>query len=139
MATTNNYELGILTNYDDQEYVLDAMSQGASGYLMKSVEPETLIAWLGPGIGQSAYEVGEEVRDVFLKSDSGAAACFQLNRFGRWQADLYGLARRSLRIAGLDAIYGGNFCTYTDSDRFFSHRRSSPCGRMATVIWLDSI
>ena len=103
------------------------------------VEPETLIAWLGPGIGQSAYEVGEEVRDVFLKSDSGAAACFQLNRFGRWQADLYGLARRSLRIAGLDAIYGGNFCTYTDSDRFFSHRRSSPCGRMATVIWLDSI
>ena len=47
----------ILTNYDDQEYVLDAMSQGASGYLMKSVEPETLIGSV------EAIVTGETVLD----------------------------------------------------------------------------
>ena len=47
----------ILTNYDDQEYVLDAMSQGASGYLMKSVDPGTLIGSV------EAIVTGETVLD----------------------------------------------------------------------------
>jgi len=102
------------------------------------VDPKNLMAWLGPAISQAAYEVGNEVREAFVNSDPDAAVCFAENKSGRWQADLYGLAKRSLQDAGLKAIYGGDFCTYTESDRFFSYRRTNPCGRMATLIWLAS-
>ena len=115
----------------------------ASGVLAHAVasmggEPGELLAWLGPAIGPGAYEVGAEVRTAFVSQDPGAAACFEPNESGRWQADLYGLARRSLIGAGVRAIYGGDFCTYTEAGRFFSHRRQAPCGRMATLIWLDA-
>ena len=100
-------------------------------------DPGDLLAWLGPAIESAAYEVGAEVRAVFIAADPGADACFTLNDAGRWQADLYGLARRSLEAAGVSAIYGGNFCTYTETERFYSHRREAPCGRMATLIWLS--
>jgi len=99
-------------------------------------DPADLLVWLGPAIGPSAYEVGAEVRAAFSAADPGAAACFQPNARGRWQADLYGLARRSLAAAGVSAVYGGDFCTYLDAERFYSHRREAPCGRMATLIWL---
>ncbi len=113
----------------------------ASGVLPAAVaamggDPGDLLAWLGPAIGPAAYEVGAEVRAVFVAADPGADACFTPNARGRWQADLYGLARRSLAAAGVNAIYGGNFCTYTETERFYSHRREAPCGRMATQIWL---
>ena len=98
-------------------------------------DPADLLAWLGPAIGSAAYEVGVEVRDEFVSADPGADVCFLPNDRARWQADLYGLARRSLADAGVVAVYGGNFCTASDVARFFSHRREVPCGRMATLIW----
>lgn len=97
--------------------------------------PAELQAWLGPAIGQARYEVGAEVRDAFVGSDGASAACFVATRPGHWHADLYGLARASLAKAGVEAVYGGDFCTFTESERFFSHRREAPCGRMATLIW----
>ena len=100
-------------------------------------DPGDLLAWLGPAIGPAAYEVGAEVRAVFVAADAGAEACFTVNARGRWQADLYGLARLSLAAAGVSAIYGANFCTYTDTERFYSSRREPTCGRMATLIWLS--
>lgn len=96
---------------------------------------ETLIAWLGPAIGPASYEVGTDVRDAFVTADPAAADCFAPGRAGHWYADLYDLARASLARAGVTAIYGGGLCTYRDSERFFSHRRAAPCGRMATLIW----
>lgn len=101
------------------------------------IEPAGLLAWLGPAIGQGAYEVGPEVRQALVDGDRGADACFEPNEAGRWQADLYGLGRRALEAAGVHAIYGGGFCTFTEAGRFFSHRREAPCGRMATLIWLE--
>lgn len=101
------------------------------------VPPATVIAWLGPAIGPSAFEVGDDVRDAYAAADSAAARHFAPNPRGRWQADLYGLARASLASAGVDAVYGGGFCTFTERERFFSHRREAPCGRMATLIWLE--
>lgn len=101
------------------------------------IDPQALLVWLGPAIGQAAYEVGGEVRQALIAADPSAETCFEPNEAGRWQADLYGLARRGLQAAGVQAIYGGGFCTYTESERFFSHRREAPCGRMATLIWLD--
>lgn len=101
------------------------------------VAPSELLAWLGPAIGQSAYEVGAEVRDAFVARSPSAAARFVANARGRWQADLYGLARDALGAAGVTDVHGGGFCTFTEAERFFSHRREAPCGRMATLIWLD--
>ena len=101
------------------------------------IAPHRLLAWLGPGIGPQAYEVGGEVAAAFAAQHPTAARCFAANENGRWQADLYRLARQSLRAAGVEAVYGGGFCTRTESERFFSHRREAPCGRMATLIWLD--
>jgi polyphenol oxidase len=100
------------------------------------VRPSELMAWLGPAIGAAAYEVGADVRDAYLARDPAAERFFAPNPRGRWQADLYGLARTSLQAAGVTAIAGGGFCTFTESERFFSHRREAPCGRMATLIWL---
>jgi hypothetical protein len=100
-------------------------------------DPADLIAWLGPAIGPAAYEVGGEVRDAFLALAPAAQARFVPNARGRWQADLYGLARDSLSSAGVRAVHGGGCCTFTEAGRFFSHRREAPCGRMATLIWLD--
>lgn len=100
-------------------------------------DPRDVVAWLGPAIGQAAYEVGADVRDAFVSLSPAAERRFAPNSRGRWQADLYGLARDALAAAGVSAVLGGGFCTYTEAARFFSHRREAPCGRMASLIWLD--
>jgi YfiH family protein len=99
--------------------------------------PDELLAWLGPAIGQAHFEVGEEVRAAFVTADAGAAAAFTANPRGRWQCDLYALARRGLAALGMSGacIFGGSWCTYADSSRFFSYRRDGRCGRMAALIW----
>jgi len=96
--------------------------------------PDALMAWLGPAISQSAFEVGDEVRQVFVDLVAAAGECFESNEQGRWQADLYGLARLQLRMAGVGAVYGGEYCTHGDSSRFFSYRRDGECGRMASFV-----
>jgi YfiH family protein len=100
------------------------------------VAPRELIAWLGPAIGAAHFEVGEEVRAAFLAHDADAASAFVPNARGRWQADLYGLARQRLQAAGVAAISGGGFCTFAEPARFFSYRRDGRCGRMAALAWL---
>lgn len=100
-----------------------------------SSRPASLLAWFGPAISQAAFEVGGEVRDAFMKYDAAAADCFVENQRGRWQADLYALARQRLANAGVTQVFGGNFCTYADSGRFFSYRRDGECGRMASFIF----
>jgi YfiH family protein len=98
-------------------------------------QPADLIAWLGPAISQAAYEVGDDVREAFVRTDEAVAACFAPNDRGRWQADLYELARLQLAAAGVSEIYGGGFCTYADSDRFFSYRRDGSTSRMVSYIY----
>ena len=100
------------------------------------VPPDRLMAWLGPAIEQEAFEVGEEVREEFLKLGADNAAAFQSNARGRWQADLYQLARNELARLGVTAVYGGGLQCFADSKRFFSYRRENRTGRMATLVWL---
>lgn len=101
------------------------------------VPPSTVQAWLGPAIGPSAFEVGDEVRAAFLQHDAQAAAAFVPSaNAGRWLADLYLLARQRLRAAGVLRTAGGTHCTYGDAARFFSYRRDGATGRMAALIWL---
>lgn len=100
-----------------------------------SVPAANLLAWLGPAISQRAFEVGSEVRERFVEDDRAAAACFEANGRGRWQADLYELARLRLGRCGVAAIGGGGRCTFTEADDFFSWRRDGQCGRMATFVF----
>jgi hypothetical protein len=112
----------------------------ANGVLEATVEamdvaPERLMAWLGPAIGPTAFEVGAEVREVFVQHDSSAASAF-VPFVEKYLADIYQLARQRLQAAGITQISGGDFCTYTERERFFSYRRDGATGRMASFIWL---
>jgi len=98
-----------------------------------------VLAWLGPCIGRNAFEIGPEVRDALLATDPGAGDCFEPGRGDRWHADLQALARRRLGALGVSSISASGLCTYSDPQRFFSHRRDGPCGRMATLIWREFI
>jgi hypothetical protein len=102
------------------------------------VEPGQLMAWLGPAIEQDAFEVGQEVREQFAARDPDNAAAFVQNARGRWQADIYALARNALRGAGVAELHGGGFKCFEDRERFFSYRRDRQTGRLATMIWLLS-
>ncbi len=101
-----------------------------------AVPPGELLAWLGPAIGPSAFEVGDEVRAEFVAHDSLAAQAFVPHAPGKWLADIYLLARQRLAAAGVSSISGGDRCTFSESADFFSYRRDGVTGRMASLIWL---
>jgi YfiH family protein len=115
----------------------------AGGVLEATVDalqapPGRLLAWLGPAISQPAFEVGAEVRAAFLARNPEHEAAFVPNDAGRYQADLYLLARQVLVRCGLRAIHGGGHCTVAESGDFYSFRRDGGrTGRMATVAWLE--
>jgi polyphenol oxidase len=94
-------------------------------------------AWLGPCISREYFEVGDEVREEFVRKYASAPSCFERNSRGRWQADLIGLARHCLETLGVHDVSGGKWCTYGDGERFFSHRRDANCGRIAALVWLQ--
>lgn len=96
-------------------------------------------AWLGPAAGADAYEIGADVRDAFLARDAAAAACFTATRPGHWNVDLYALARQRLLACGMtpEAIHGGEHCTISEAETFYSYRREGHTGRMATLVWMQ--
>ena len=94
--------------------------------------------WLGPAIGASAFEVGEEGRTLFIADNQATAVAFvAAKQPNKWFADLYQLARIRLVACGVDSqrIYGGEHCTFQQSEKFYSYRRDGSTGRMATVIY----
>lgn len=112
----------------------------AAGVLERTVEAmrtpaSRILAWMGPAAGPQAYEIGEEVLDAFVSADRGAESAFAATRPGHWRVDLYALARRRLRAAGVERIHGGGLCTISDPKRFYSHRRDQRTGRMATLVY----
>ena len=115
----------------------------AAGILEKTVQAMAhpgvqLLAYLGPAIGPQAYEVGPEVRAEFIQTEAQAAAAFQpVVGSDKFLADLYMLARQRLARVGVTRVYGGDFCTYSEPQRFFSYRREGATGRMASLIWID--
>ena len=103
------------------------------------VNSRDILAWLGPAIGPDAFEVGDEVRQQFLKDDDAAQDAFRPASQGRWLADIYQLARLRLLRQGVRHIYGGEWCTYSDRERFYSYRRDGKTGRMASMIWIQDV
>lgn len=114
----------------------------AAGVIEATVEamrvpPSDLLAFIGPGIGPDAFEVGDDVRDAFLAHDAAAASAFRPQRSEKWLADLFALARQRLAACGVRQVYGGTLCTVSDPARCYSYRRDKVTGRMAALIWRE--
>lgn len=132
---------------DEEGTVVGAAHAGwkglAAGVLEATVKamdvaPQKLMAWMGPAIGQQAFEVGEEVRATFVAYDAQAAKAFvPHNTPNKFHADIYLLAKQRLNVLGIDRVYGGDYCTYHQQVAFYSYRRDGVTGRMGTFIWLE--
>ena len=96
---------------------------------------ENILAWFGPAIGPQAFEVGPEVREAFMAKDAKAVDAFRPVG-DKYFADIYLLARQRLANMGVTAVFGGDRCTFSEKDDFFSYRRDRTTGRMASFIWL---
>jgi YfiH family protein len=99
------------------------------------VPGERLLAWLGPAIGPTNFEVGDEVRNAFMAQNAASAAAFEPGAGDKWLCDLYLLARQRLTVLGVCHITSADFCTVRDQDRFYSFRRDGVTGRMVSLIW----
>lgn len=110
-----------------------------------SCAPEKLMVYLGPAISARAFEVGIDVLEAFFesaKSESHLQAVSQSFKPSnalamKYLADIYALARAEFDELGVNRVYGGDFCTYSDAERFYSYRRDGVTGRMASLIWID--
>jgi YfiH family protein len=115
----------------------------ADGILEKAVSrfsaADELIAWLGPAISQRHFEVGQDVHEAFISNNPAHQNAFIPGaEKDKWMADIYQLARTQLIKSGVTSIFGGDFCTYTEAERFYSYRRDgAQSGRMASVIYLQ--
>jgi YfiH family protein len=96
-----------------------------------------LVAWLGPAIGADCFEVGQEIKDSFIKKSEKFTQVFTKTNEKKYLVDIYKLAKIELASVGIKQVYGGGFCTVTDKERFYSYRRDGETGRMATLIWRD--
>lgn len=116
----------------------------ASGIIDSGIErmqckPGEILAWLGPAISAKHYEVDAPVRDPVLARYFSCRKAFEASHAEHWFFDLYEAARILLASGGVEAVYGGEFCTYTEPERFFSYRRDGVTGRMASFIWIEEI
>jgi len=92
---------------------------------------------LGPAIGPEVFEVGEEVFHAFVDKSRNNQSAFVATSKNHYLCDIYQLARLELQSLGVANIAGGDYCTYSDAQRFYSYRRQEKTGRMASLIWLD--
>lgn len=110
---------------------------GIIGNTVACMQSRELLVWLGPAIGPESFEVGDDVRAAFLEKSNKFSSAFKEQGNGKWLADIYQMARIELRALGINKVFGGNFCTVTEQDLFYSYRRDKVTGRMATLIWRD--
>lgn len=105
---------------------------------MRDAGADEITAWMGPAIGPACFEVGQDVFDAFISRDARMADAFHpiQGHQGKYLADIYSLARTTLRNAGVGRVYGGGRCTVSEAGLFYSYRRDKVTGRMATLIWL---
>lgn len=105
------------------------------------LSPKDIVVWMGPAIGPTAFEVGEDVLQAFAPQGQdilSKAFTPIAGSPGKYLANLYLLARERLRPLGIEQIDGGDFCTFNDLERFFSYRRDKETGRFASLIWISA-
>lgn len=126
-----------------QVAALHAGWQGlANGIITKAVahfrDPTQILVWLGPAIGPSAFEVGPDLLEAFGVAPTNVGQEFIpiSAKPNKWLGNLYALARKELAGLGVTQVFGGEYCTFSDPQQFYSHRRDSASGRMASLIWM---
>lgn len=98
---------------------------------------QEIMAWLGPGIGPNAFEVGDDVRDLFMSRYPTSGQHFKVIGNQKYLGHLYAIAIDILKEHQINQISGGDLCSYSDEKRFYSFRRDETTGRMASVIWFE--
>ena len=97
---------------------------------------DDIVVHLGPAISKNSFEVGEEVKSLFLSNNIDFERSFTFHN-NRSYLDLYDAARVILENFHIKSISGGDRCTFKESNQFFSYRRDGiNSGRMAHLIWI---
>ncbi|NLN57264.1 MAG: peptidoglycan editing factor PgeF [Gammaproteobacteria bacterium] len=96
-------------------------------------------AWLGAAISQPRFEVGAEVKQAFCdKYPELGTAFIDGQQSGKYFADLYAIARYILQQHGVATVLGGDQCSYSQADQYYSYRRQPRTGRMATFVFMQA-
>lgn len=94
-------------------------------------------AWLGAAICQDNFEIGAEVKQAFCSKYPELDSAFKAGlKEGKFYADLYAIARYILALHGVKTVLGGDQCSYQQPDDYYSYRRASKTGRMATFVFM---
>lgn len=96
-------------------------------------------AWLGCAISQKYFEVGVDVKKQFIEhyGDDVEPYFKPASQVDKYLADLYAIARYILQKNGVKQVLGGDQCSYSQSDDYYSYRRHAKTGRMATFVFLS--
>ena len=113
------------------------LAQGVVGETIQAIGTTQLLAWMGPAIGPESFEVGLDVYREFSEQEPKFSEAFTPVGEGKWMLNIYELTKLILLREGVSSIYGGDYCTVKEADRFFSYRRERITGRMATLIWRE--
>ena len=115
------------------------LANGIIENTVKAMSTQPSWAWLGAAISQPCFEVGEEVMHTFCDRIPELSSAFQKGDLeGKYYADLYAIARHILKSLGVEQVLGGERCSYTEDQTYYSHRRNSKTGRMATFVFMHS-
>ncbi len=95
---------------------------------------DNIYAWLGPCIGKEAFEVGNEVKRAFVEQEHVFSQAFSKQYNGKYLADLHQIASVQLGNLGITQISTLPECTYSESTKYYSYRKTPTTGRMATII-----
>ncbi len=138
ILTADCLPLFLCDRFGEQVALLHVGWRGlAAGIVEKGVglfkaSPFDLVAWAGPAISQTSFEIGNEVREQVGGSKDHY---YPSQRKGRCYADLYKLVRDRLNKVGVSEYGWDVHCTFQDASSFYSYRRDPDCGRMASLIW----
>ena len=95
-----------------------------------------LVVHLGPAISKNSFEVGEEVRELYLEKNENFKRSFSIKNNKNY-LDLYDAAKVVFEDFQIQLISGGDRCTFSESSDYFSYRRDGVnSGRMAHLIWM---
>ena len=96
------------------------------------------IVWIGPHISDEFFEVGADVRNIFLESDPASAEAFTNEVNGKYFLSMFKIAQLKLHSLGVEKIYiTKNFCTYKNANNYYSYRRDTSKERMTSLIWME--
>lgn len=116
----------------------DGIVENAVAMFDRDADTGNVIAWLGPAIGASVFEVGNDVLQAFCDVDSRGIDAFKpTGQVGKWWANMELLATQRLNALGVTQVFASGLCTYSEPERFYSYRRDGVTGRLASFIWIE--